>query len=89
MSRNTDNLCDRIQALRDIQHTKDDVTSKFVYVPMKNGPLTNGHGAAGLDIKAKYIVGCDGANSAVRKIMNIDSTDLGFENDWLVLDLVR
>lgn len=76
------------KALRDIQHSKEDVTAQFVYVPAKNGPLINGHGAAELDIKAKYVVGCDGANSTVRKIMNIESTDLGFENDWLVLDLV-
>ncbi|KAK9896748.1 FAD/NAD(P)-binding domain-containing protein [Cystobasidium minutum MCA 4210] len=54
-------------ALRDIQHSKEDVTAQFVYVPAKNGPLINGHGAAELDIKAKYVVGCDGANSTLLK----------------------
>lgn len=76
------------QALKSIEHKKDSVTGHFAYVPAKNGPTTNGHTSAELDIKASYLIGCDGANSAVRAMMDISSTDLGFENDWLVLDLV-
>jgi 3-(3-hydroxy-phenyl)propionate hydroxylase/flavoprotein hydroxylase len=39
-------------------------------------------------IHAKFVVGCDGANSFVRKNMNPTITDLGFAADWLVVDIV-
>lgn len=35
---------------------------------------------------AKFILGLDGANSAVRESQKISRTDLGFEADWLVVD---
>ncbi|MDN7247167.1 bifunctional 3-(3-hydroxy-phenyl)propionate/3-hydroxycinnamic acid hydroxylase MhpA [Planococcus shenhongbingii] len=40
------------------------------------------------EIKARYVVGCDGANSFVRKYMETPVTDLGFMYDWLILDLI-
>jgi 2-polyprenyl-6-methoxyphenol hydroxylase-like FAD-dependent oxidoreductase len=78
----------QLLALRKIEHRQDKVTGLFEYVPAKNGATVNGHGSPNLDIQAAYLVGCDGANSAVRNLMEITCTDLGFENDWLVLDLV-
>lgn len=39
-------------------------------------------------ISAKYVVGCDGANSFVRKNMEHTITDLGFVADWLVVDII-
>ena len=41
-----------------------------------------------LSVRARYGVGCDGANSFVRDRLGIASTDLGFAFDWLVVDLV-
>ena len=38
--------------------------------------------------KARYVIGADGANSAVRDLLGIEQTDLGFSYDWLVLDVV-
>lgn len=35
---------------------------------------------------SKYAIGIDGANSFVRKSLEVSQTDLGFEADWLVVD---
>ncbi|SCL14156.1 flavoprotein hydroxylase [Micromonospora nigra] len=37
---------------------------------------------------AAWVLGCDGANSFVRRWMNATVTDLGFTHDWLVCDVV-
>lgn len=38
--------------------------------------------------RAKYVIGCDGANSFVRTHMGIDNHDLGFFFDWLICDVI-
>lgn len=37
--------------------------------------------------RGRYVVGADGANSMVRETLGITMTDLGFEFDWLILDM--
>lgn len=39
-------------------------------------------------ITASWVVGCDGANSFVRARMGSTTTDLGFQHDWLLCDIV-
>jgi 2-polyprenyl-6-methoxyphenol hydroxylase-like FAD-dependent oxidoreductase len=39
-------------------------------------------------VRASYVVGCDGANSAVRDHIGGPITDLEFDRDWLVVDIV-
>jgi 3-(3-hydroxy-phenyl)propionate hydroxylase len=38
-------------------------------------------------VTARYIIGCDGASSSVRRLMGIKLNDLGFDEPWLVVDV--
>ena len=42
----------------------------------------------GRTVAADYVVGCDGAQSFVRNALNVEFDDLGFKQDWLVVDLL-
>ena len=39
-------------------------------------------------VRARWVVGCDGANSFVRRHVGATVTDLGFFFDWLIVDVV-
>ncbi len=39
-------------------------------------------------VDCRYLVGVDGANSFVRESLGITRDDLGFEADWLILDML-
>lgn len=45
--------------------------------------MTNGE-----EVRARYVVGCDGANSTVRDLVGFAVHDLGYFYDWLVVDVV-
>ena len=45
-------------------------------------------GAHGTVVSARFVVGCDGANSTVRSLLGLPVTDLGFFYDWLIVDVV-
>ncbi|MGA4544938.1 bifunctional 3-(3-hydroxy-phenyl)propionate/3-hydroxycinnamic acid hydroxylase [Uniformispora flossi] len=38
-------------------------------------------------VTARWVVGCDGANSLVRRELGVTSTDFAFFNDWLTCDV--
>ena len=37
--------------------------------------------------KARYVIACDGATSAVRRLAGMELEDLGFDEPWLVVDV--
>jgi 3-(3-hydroxy-phenyl)propionate hydroxylase len=45
------------------------------------------HLGDGRKLSARYVVGCDGAASTVRKRLGIEYEDLDFDQEWLVVDL--
>ena len=38
--------------------------------------------------RARYVIGCDGASSTVRALAGIGLDDLGFDEPWLVVDVL-
>lgn len=40
------------------------------------------------EIGARYVIACDGASSSVRKALGIGQFDYGFDEPWLVVDVV-
>jgi 2-polyprenyl-6-methoxyphenol hydroxylase-like FAD-dependent oxidoreductase len=41
-----------------------------------------------IEVSARYVIGCDGANSVVRARMGTPVEDLGFAYDWLIADTI-
>lgn len=42
----------------------------------------------GSTLAARYVVGCDGASSTVRRLLGVEYEDLDFDQAWLVADLL-
>ena len=40
-------------------------------------------------VRARYVIGCDGARSLIRRIIGTRQRDYGLHQPWLVLDLIR
>jgi 3-(3-hydroxy-phenyl)propionate hydroxylase len=44
---------------------------------------------ANCSVRASWVLGCDGASSFVRRAAGIGWTSLGYDQDWLVLDITQ
>jgi flavoprotein hydroxylase len=56
--------------------------------PDGNGSLRARAAGEAPAVRARYVVGCDGANSTVRNLIGLDMTDRAFFYDWLIVDVI-
>lgn len=67
----------------ELQQDSDSVT-----LSIKRNPLEDDQSTESRQIRARYLVGADGANSMVRQSLGIENEDKGYFFDWLILDML-
>jgi len=67
---------------RDIRQDED--RAYVMFEPVDGGRPRPGEN---VEASARYVVGCDGANSTIRDLLNLEIVDTGFTEPWLVVDL--
>lgn len=75
---------DRVPGLLHLGHDVEGVDDRGDHVELTVRDLASGEAAVH---RARYVVGCDGARSTVRRAAGIAFEDLGFDEPWLVLDV--
>lgn len=55
---------------------------------LKRNPLEDATDLGQRTVRARYVVGADGANSMVRQALGIENEDRGYFFDWLILDMI-
>jgi len=63
----------------EMQHLMQDVDNVTLTVTREN---------AQQHVRAKYLIACDGGASQVRTVLNLSLEDLGFDEPWLVVDVL-
>jgi len=59
------------------------------FAPLEDGLSVTLSGSGGREtLETRYLVGCDGASSAVRAACGIGLTDFAFDEPWLVIDAI-
>ncbi len=57
-----------------------------------DGVVLRGHAiahASAWELRAAFVIGCDGASSFVRSALGVEWQSLGYDQDWLVVDIVQ
>lgn len=82
-------IADGIPAIRQVRGfeaiglVQDDMHATLT---LKRNPLEDAGSSETLAIRAKFVIGADGANSFVRQALQIENEDKGYFFDWLILD---
>lgn len=71
--------CVKVSLGQTLQSLVQDATCAALTLQAEDGSTSH--------IKAKYVIGCDGASSTVRAQVGIALEDLGFDEPWLVVDV--
>jgi len=66
-----------------LEQSDDDAT-----VTLKRTKLEDSTSTEVRTIRAKFVIGADGANSFVRQALDIENEDKGYFFDWLILDMI-
>lgn len=66
---------------RAVSQSDDQVVANFD--PVRGDTARAG---ASITARAKFVIGCDGANSLIRSLMKTEVNDTGFLSSWLVVD---
>lgn len=59
-----------------------------VALSLQRNPEEAGPNGESRTLRAKFVVGADGANSFVREALGIENEDNGYFFDWLILDMI-
>jgi len=77
-----------VQQLRGWQGVGLTQDSDGVTLSLKKNPEEAGLDGESRTLRAKFVVGADGANSFVRESLAIENEDRGYFFDWLILDMI-
>lgn len=91
------NMFDQPELEGYLRHEATTHPNVTAYIGYEATSIADAHGGVAIEaqgdsdaiqIEATYAVGCDGALSFVRKSLDIGWRDLGYDHDWLVVDVV-
>ncbi|NLY64074.1 MAG: bifunctional 3-(3-hydroxy-phenyl)propionate/3-hydroxycinnamic acid hydroxylase [Alcaligenaceae bacterium] len=77
-----------VTQLRGWQGIALDQDDSGVTLSLHRTPDEAGHEGESKTLRAKFVVGADGANSMVRECLGIENEDKGYFFDWLILDMI-
>ena len=72
----------------DIEQHDEDVSVRLTSVVLGSDHQVVDRAGVSESVRARYVVGCDGANSTVRSLLDVPIEDRGFFYDWLIVDVI-
>ena len=72
----------------EIEQFHDHVRGPPCAGPARSDHLSIDQSEEATPVSVRYVVGCDGANSTVRTLLDIPVEDRGFFYDWLIVDVI-